>query len=123
MMTSKLVVIFSWAEIIALRAEKLLHQSARQHTCDAAAVVTGCEGRLHCHDLIARQRLQPLEHAIVERTAAECLGTGKAHRPRIGSGESHAQVGELIALAPQRHSDKKYLPSPRVSVTGSSCRA
>src|SRR5579862_9905466 len=104
MITSKLVVIFLRRKVIALRVEKLLHQPPRQHSGNPAAIVAGRECRFHRHDLIAHQRVQPLEYAFVELVAAECLGTGKTHRPRVGAREGNAQVGELVAVAPQRHS-------------------
>ena len=42
----------------------------RQHAGDAAAIVPGGERRLHRHDLVAHKRVEPIEYARVERSAA-----------------------------------------------------
>src|SRR5262245_65011240 len=55
--------------------EQRHHQPPRQHAGDAPAVVAGGERRLHRHDLVAHQLIEPLEHASVERAAADRKST------------------------------------------------
>ncbi len=82
-----------------LRIEQPLHQPSRQDAGHAAAVVARRERRLHGHDLIANERVEAREHAMVEPGAAKLGGAGKPHRPRIGTGEGDAQIGKRVAVA------------------------
>ena len=80
-----------------------LHQPPRQHAGDAPAIVAGRERRLHRHDLVAHEVVEALEHALVERAAAQLARAFEQHGPRIGAGDGNAQVGERVAVAAQRH--------------------
>jgi len=67
--------------------------------------VSGCERRLHRHDLIAHQRIKTLDDAFIESAPTQVGGTGKQHRARIGTGKRDTQVGKLAAFFPQRDRD------------------
>ena len=67
--------------------------------------MAGRERRLHRHDLVAHEASRPLKHARIQRAAAELVRAFEPHRPRIGAGEGDAQIGERVAVAPQRDRD------------------
>src|SRR5690348_6348004 len=85
--------------------EQPREQAARQNAGDAPAVMAGREGCLHRHDLVTHQRVEALDHALVEPATAERVGAGKQHRTRIGACESDAQVDELAVVFSQRDRD------------------
>ena len=70
--------------------------------------MAGRERGLHRHDLVAHEIVEPLEHARVERAAAQRGGAFEQHRARIGAGEGDAQLGERVAVAAQRHRDARH---------------
>ena len=82
--------------------EQPREQAPRQHAGNAPAVMAGRERRLHRHDLVAHQRVEALDHALVEPTAAQLGGAGQQHRARIGAGEGDAQIRELAFVFPER---------------------
>src|SRR3974390_2804922 len=90
---------------IALAFEQPLHQPPRQHSGDAPPVMAWREGGLHWHDLIAHERVEAPGPPFIERAAAKFLGTGEQHRARIGAGETDAQVGKPVDVAPERDCD------------------
>jgi hypothetical protein len=88
---------------------------------DAATVMAGREGRLHRHDLVAGESVEPLEHAVVERAAAEFGGASEPHRMRIGASERDAQVDEFFSLAPEQPRQRRR-PDIRSAGGCGSCR-
>jgi nucleotide-binding universal stress UspA family protein len=54
-----------------------------EHAGHAAPVVPGRECRLHRHDLVAHEVIETLQHALVERAAAELRNAGLAAEGRV----------------------------------------
>jgi len=80
-------------------------EAACQRGGGQTAVIGGHERRAHRLHLLLHQLVELLQRAIVERAAQESVASRKQERPRIGAGQSHAQVGDLFAIGGERNGD------------------